>query len=409
MLGGFRVLELGDNAAYCGKIFVDLGAEVIKVERPGGDATRRQGPFFRDDPHPEHSLVWLSYNAGKKSITLDIESVAGQRIFRELVKSADFLIESFPPGYLSEIGLGYGSLSAINPRLVMISITPFGQAGPYKDYKGPDLVGMGMGGMMYITGESDRPPHRIGYPQAYLMAGCMAAIGSLVAHYHRETTGLGQYIDVSMQESVAWGAMNAPIYHELTGVTLKRAGPHRSGLSSALQRIAWPCKDGAVVLFIAGGKPFARGNRALVELMDQNGMADDFLKGIDWESFDQGTMTQELHDDIESRYVKFFMRYTRGELHKIGTDCGIRISPMMGPRDLIEYDQLKARELWQEVEHPDLNANITYPGPLFRSSPHGPQRITRAPHVGEHNEDIYVAELGLSKEDLGVLRETGAA
>ena len=409
MLGGYRVLELGDNSAYCGKIFVDLGAEVIKVERPGGDTARYESPFYQDIPHPERSLPWLSYNTGKKSITLNIETPTGQQLLKELVKGADFLFEAYPPGYLGGLGLGYETLSEINPKLVMAAITPFGQTGPYRDYQGPDLVGMALGGMLYLTGEADRPPHRIGYPQAYLMADCMAALGSLVAHYHLETTGVGQYLDVSMQESVAWGTMNAAIFYELVQVDLKRAGPHRSGLSRALQRIAWPCKDGAVVFFTAGGKPFARSNQTLVELMDKQGMADDFLKSIDWESFDQGTMTQELHDAIESRYLRFFMLFTKAELHQMGSEHGIRISPMLGPKDLLEYSQLQARDYWQEVEHSELEPPLSYPGPLFRTSPLALQQLQRAPHVGEHNEEVYVNELGLPLEQLVSLGESGVA
>ncbi len=409
MLEGFRALELGDNAAYCGKIFTDLGAEVIRLERPGGDPGRTEGPFLQDIPHPERSLPWLSYNARKKSVTLNIETTSGQELFRDLIKKADFLFEALPPGRMEELGLGYGTLSQTNPGLVMASISPFGQTGPYKDFQATDLVSMAMGGMMYVTGESDRPPHRIGYPQASLMAGCMAAIGSLIANYHRGNTGSGQFLDVSMQESVTWGTMNASIFYEFTGVNLRRAGPHRAGLSGALQRIAWPCKDGAIVFFIAGGKPFARGNRALVELMDQQGMADDFLRNIEWEAFDQGTMTQELHDTIEGKYMQFFMKYTKEELHKIGSDIGIRISPMFGPKDLLEYDQLEERGYWQEVEHPHLEATFAYPAPLFRTSPYGRKRTARAPLIGEQNEEIYIGEMGLSKEQLVTLRETGVA
>jgi len=408
MLAGYRVLELGDNAVFCGKILSDLGAEVIKIERPEGDPARRIGPFYQDDPHPEKSLFWFSYNTNKKSITLNIESETGQALFKRLVVDSDFIIESFPPGYMDKLALGYNLLSEINPKIVMTSITPFGGTGPYRDYKGSDLVGMAMGGIMYITGEADRPPHRIGYPQANLMAGIMASIGSLIAHLHRYVTGNGQFVDVSMQESVVWGTMNVSIFFEMLKIILNRAGPYRSGLSAgALQRIAWPCKDGAIVFFIGGGKPFARGNRSLVELMDQHGMADEYLKSIDWGSFDQGSMTQELHDAIENRYIRFFMKFTKAELHKMGSKKGIRISPMFSPSDILGYSQLKTRDYWQEVEHPELETSITYPSPLFRSSPFSPHRLNRAPLLGEYNNELFINELGLSQAQLVMLREAG--
>ena len=408
MLSGYRVLELGDNAIFGGKLLSDLGAEIIKVEMPGGDTARNLGPFYQDVPHPDRSLFWLSYNTSKKSITLSLKTATGQELFKKLVRKSDFVLESYRPGYMESLGLGYSTLCEINPRIVMTSITPFGQTGPYADWKGPDLIGMAMGGMMYLTGEADRPPHRIGFPQAYLMAGCMAAIGSLISHYHRELTGKGQFVDVSMQESVVWGTMNASAFFEMTGTILRRAGPYRSGLSAGvLQRIAWPCKDGAIVFFIAGGKPFARGNRALVELMDKHSMADDFLKQVDWESFDQGSMTQELHDAIETRYMKFFMEFTKAELHKIGSERGIRISPMFGPKDLVKYTQLQERGYWQEMEHSQLDASITAPGPVFRGSLFARQHLGHAPLVGEHNKDIYFGELKLTSQQLALLRQAG--
>ena len=205
MLSPYRVLDLTDEKGLlCGKLLGDLGADVIKIERPGGDPARSIGPFYHDEPDPEKSLFWFAFNTSKRGITLDIETADGQEIFKRLVKSADFVIESFPPGYMDKLGLGYSALEKINPGIIMVSITPFGQTGPYKDYKAPDIVAWAMGGQMYPCGDADRPPVRISHhSQAYLHAAAEAAVGAMMALYYREMTGEGQQVDVSIQESVA--------------------------------------------------------------------------------------------------------------------------------------------------------------------------------------------------------------
>src|SRR3989304_4246953 len=159
MLSSYRVLDLADEKGLiCGKILGDLGADIIKVEKPGGDLARRLGPFYHDDPDPEKSLFWFSLNTSKRGITLNIESVDGREIFKRLVKTADFVIESFPPGYLDKLGLGYFDLEKINPGVILVSIAPFGQTGPYRDWKTADIVAWAMGGNMAPWGEPDRPP-----------------------------------------------------------------------------------------------------------------------------------------------------------------------------------------------------------------------------------------------------------
>ncbi len=185
-----RVLDLTDDKGFlCGRILADMGADVIKIERPGGEAARNIGPFYHDIPDREKSLYWFVFNAGKRGITLDIETRQGRELFKRLVKGADFFIESFPPGYLDKLGLGYSVLSQVNSHLIMVSITPFGQAGPYRDFKAPDLVSIAMSGWMYICGDTDRPPVRVSFPQAYLNTGAEAAAACTIAYYHRERTG----------------------------------------------------------------------------------------------------------------------------------------------------------------------------------------------------------------------------
>ena len=226
----YRVLDLTDERGLlAGKIFADLGADVIKIERPGGDPARSVGPFYKDVPDPQRSLFWFAYNTGKRSITLNIESSEGQELLKSLVKSADLLVESFPPGYMDKLGLGYQVLSELNHRLIMTSITPFGQTGPYASWKGPDIVPWAMGCYMWMTGEPGRAPLRISHPpQAYLHASAMAAVGSLMALRYRAMTGEGQHVDVSAQQCPVWMLTHTYAYWDLMKVNLGRQGGWRA-------------------------------------------------------------------------------------------------------------------------------------------------------------------------------------
>src|SRR4030042_2395688 len=190
MLDAYRVLDLTDERGFiCGKTLADLRADVVKIEPPGGDPARSMGPFCRDVPGAEESLYWMAYNVNKRGITLNIETKDGQAIFKRLARNADFVIESFAPGRLKALGLGYEVLCQLNPRVILTSITPFGQSGPYREYGTADIVSMALGGYLYLTGEPDRPPVRIGFPQAYLPAALAAAAGAMIAHCARPSPG----------------------------------------------------------------------------------------------------------------------------------------------------------------------------------------------------------------------------
>ena len=213
----YRVLDLADEKGLlAGKIFADLGADVIKVEPPEGDSARRIGPFYKDEPELGNSLFWMAYNSGKRGITLDIHKEGDRELLKQLVKKADFLIESFPPGYLTELGLDYPVLEGINPGLIMASITPFGQTGPRAHWKGPDMIPWAMGGYMWMTGEPGLAPLRISHPpQAYLHVSAMAVVGSLMALHYRALTGKGQHVDVSAQQCPSWMLTNSYAFWDL--------------------------------------------------------------------------------------------------------------------------------------------------------------------------------------------------
>jgi crotonobetainyl-CoA:carnitine CoA-transferase CaiB-like acyl-CoA transferase len=408
MMNGTRALDLTDEKGFlCGKILADLGVEVIKIEKPGGDPARKIGPFWSDIADPEKSLYWFAYNSNKKGITLDIESADGQTIFSELVKTSDFVIESFEPGYLDYLGLGYETLSSLKNGLILVSVTPFGQTGPYSEYKYSDIAVMAMTGTMYQTGESDGPPVQMSMPQASMHAGADAAVGAMIAYYHREKTGEGQQVDVSMQQSAGWFQANAIPVWELNKGILKRAGAFRAGMSKDVgQRQVWKCKDGYVFFNVIGGRTGAKSLKALVDWMDSEGKATDFLRNMDWNNFDMFTVTRETMDQISGPVGKFFLSHDGKDLLKGAVPRGVSIGPLSSISDLLHDECLNARHFWKEVEHPELGRTLTYPKQFINSSEADLSTRFRAPLIGEHNAEIY-SRIGLSSQDLVFFKQAG--
>jgi benzylsuccinate CoA-transferase BbsE subunit len=382
-------------------------AEVIKIEKPGGDPARNIGPFYHSTPHPERSLYWFAYNANKRGITLDIEKSDGQKIFKSLVENADCVVESFSPGYMHKLGLGYDDLKKTNQDIIMASVTPYGQEGFYHDYKASDLTVLAMGGFLYINGDSDRAPVAIGNPQARLQASADAALGIVMAYYSRLNSGEGQYIDVSMQQSIPVNLFYVLPFWEQLGIITGRYGPFRSGLGTGVvQRMVWPCKDGFVNATLHGGAVGARTNRALIEWMDSEGLVPNSLKEINWDEFDMATLTQEFQDLVSKHIMDFFLKHTKDKLYRGAMERRIMLYPVCSSKDLLNDTQLKARDFWEEVEHPELEEVITYPGAWAKPSEMNLQRIIRAPLIGEHNQEIY-QEIGLSENELLVLKQGG--
>ena len=407
MLVSLRAIDLtNEQGFFCGRILADLGVDVIKVERPGGDPARNISPFYKDRITSETSLFWFAYNANKRGITLNIESRDGQEILKKLVKTADFVIESFPCGYMDNLSLGYPVLGGVNPKIIMASITPFGSTGPYKNYKSCELVNMAMSGLMNLSGDPDRPPVIISFPHACLNAGAQAAVAMLAAGYWREKTGKGQHIDVAIRESIIQ-MIAQPIAHwTINRVRIRRAGQHRIGWGPGLVRQIWPCKDGFVIFLLGGGGARARTNKALIDWMDGEGMAGDFLRQVDWQSFDMAKTTEDFIRPLEDAIGKFFLTHTKAELFTGGAERHVDIYPVNDCRDIAEEIQLKERDYWTEVEHPELGIHVTYPGTFVRSSEIWAGVRHRAPRIGEHNEEIFTKELGFSHAELALLKQT---
>ena len=404
-----RVLDLTTHDGYlCGRILADMGADVLKVEKPGGDPDRRIGPFYRQTPDRERSLSWFAYNANKRGVTLNLDSGDGRQIFRTLARKADFLIESFRPGYMDRLGLGYAALREINPQIVYTSITPFGQTGPYRHFKGSDLVVMAMSGLLYMTGQPGEAPLRISFPQSFLLASAHAAAASMIAHFYREATGLGQHVDVSARECVLWETSNAVPSWKLNQKILKRAGSYMSGRWADIkQKLLWKCRDGYVVFYVISGGFGLKTNRGIVEWLQEEGLATKLLMDVDWANFDLSRQTQEVQDQMEAPIAELFSRHTKAELYDQALRRKIMLCPVSTSRDICENTQLHSRNFWVEVEHPEIPDRITYPGPFARLSETPLAAASRAPLPGEHNREIYEEELSFSEKDLALLHQSG--
>ena len=397
-LSGYRVLDLsGPVGVYCGKLMADVGADVIKVEPPGGDLMRRIGPFIHDEPHPERSLYWFHFNTNKRSITLDITTTAGADLFLRLIREADVVLETYQPGFLDSLGLGYPELSGLNPGLVYVSVTPFGQTGPYKDYKASDLVGFAMGGFMYMTGWPHTPPTRLWGSQAYHTASNWAFAAALLALYDRLNTGLGQHIDVSMQEAVTMSTQHVNAAYAYEGRTYVRAGFLHTGQMVC----TWKCKDGYCSITTNTRKAWDE----LRAWMAEEGMVGDLMD----EKYDNHFILRgtDVVEQIDAQIGKWAMHHTRHEIHEWGQSRHHPFGYAATPSEMIENPQLWDRGFFTKVEHPELDAAFVYPGAPYKLSDSPWELRSEAPSIGQHNMEVYRDELGLSSEELETLGSGG--
>lgn len=395
-LSGYRILDLADSkGAYCTKLLADLGADVIKIERPEGDPMRGMPPFVDDVPHLEKSLYFLHRNANKRGITLNLETFEGRAIFQKLVKTADVLVENSPPGYMASLSLDYSVLREINPGLIMASITEFGQTGPYKDRKGSNIVDFAMSGVMITSGFPGKAPCMLPGTPAYDAASLVAAISILVALYHRGITGQGQYIDTSVHESSRLGLY--PWLVPMYSYALTEGGPPptpETRMGAAIYPV-YPCKDGMVrVIALTPGQW-----HALVRVLG----SPEVLLLPEWQNFIYRISNAA---DLYALMLEFTTKYTMAELFEAGHREGVPIVPIYDIAGFVNSPQTKAREFFVEVDHPVVGKAL-YPGPPYKCTETPCSMRRSAPCLGEHNEEIYCKELGFSKEDLTALRWAG--
>ena len=419
-LGDIRVLDLaGEIGQYCTKLLADLGADVIKIEPPGGDPVRALPPHHHK--HPEQSLYWLNLNTSKRSVTLDIEKPEGRALFEKLVATADIVVESFTPGYLDSLGIGYEALARIKPNIILTSITGFGQTGPHAKYKAPDIVGIALGGVMWLAGEPTDPPNVLPWRQGYTSASIIGACGSLTALYHRDVTGEGQHVDVSMQEALSLAQETAMQNWDMIEVLRCRAGS-RGVVPIDVPGIGiYECTDGHVFGYLGtpGGAPWS----AMLDWMVEEGGAEDlaeqpykdfidnlnlrFLTGI---FTDPSTLPQKI--GVMNHLVEVLRRFTAGkskwEMYEGGQRRRLLWGIVSTPEDIANNPQLESRNWLAKVKHPETGETLTYPGrPYYMSeTPWAVHR--RPPLVGEHNSEILGSELGITPEEWKQLEATGA-
>jgi crotonobetainyl-CoA:carnitine CoA-transferase CaiB-like acyl-CoA transferase len=288
--------------------------------------------------------------------------------------------------------------------MIITAISPLGQTGPYKDYRSTDLIAIAMGGIMSLTGKPGGVPCRLNPNHAYCLGGAYAAVASMTAYYYRQQTGEGQYIDVSLSECVVReNYSEVPVAWK---VAHRNAGRHgdimfRYGVNT---RTIWPCQDGHVTWTLFGGTIGAMENKQLAKWLDEENLLGD-IKDIDWDKWGFDGITQSEIDRIEKPVFKLLLKYTKKEIENESMRRGLRISAVSDVRDLTESAQLKFRDYWKEIEHPELGESIMYPGHLYQSNQIQAKPRFRAPLIGEHNKMIYEDELGLDSNTMAVLKE----
>jgi crotonobetainyl-CoA:carnitine CoA-transferase CaiB-like acyl-CoA transferase len=402
-LEGIRVVEYGSyiSAAFCAHLLEGLGTDVIKVEPPEGEEARRAGPFPKDAPHPEKSGLFLALNSNKRGVTLNPATVAGRKLFLALVKDADVLVENHPPGYMADLGLGYETLRKANPRLVVVSITPFGQEGPWKGWLATDLVLMNLSNVSkaisleVAAGHADeRPPIRAGGHQAGFWAGLAGATAAAMALTWRDLSGAGRHVDVSALETLI--AMNeSPIAQQGFGAPPRgrttlydwQRGTHLAIL---------PCKDGYF-----GYSP--REEHQWVAWLKVMG---DPSWGQD-PRFKTDAVRREHYAVLEPLLLEWTMQYGKEEIYRKAQAHRVPCFPVNTPADLFRSPQLAARGVFVEVEHP-LAGKLPLMREPFRVLGEAERMLKPAPLLGQHNEEVFCEMLGVARDELPRLRGLGA-
>jgi crotonobetainyl-CoA:carnitine CoA-transferase CaiB-like acyl-CoA transferase len=408
-LAGLRVLEVADEKGqFCGKLMADLGADVLKIEPPGGQSSRAVGPFLDDIPHRDRSLSFWHYNTSKRGITLNLEAPDGKGLFRRLVCTADILLETYPPGYLPSLGLGYEELARLHPRLIVCSLTPFGQTGPWRDYQTSDLLQLAAGGQMACCGYDaedvpDAPPIAPGGGNAWHIGSHFAYMAIMAAVCYRDVTGEGQYIDASIHEACALTTEAAVPTYIYTGQVVQRH-TGRAAAAEKTEPTQYITRDGAWLNTTRSGFNLTPARlRRLAEWMDTYGMAQDLLD----EKYQSSAAIQANTPHIAAALEAFFASIPLEEAWHGGQELGLPWGAVRSMDEIIDDQHLQDRGFFVEVKHPELGRSFIYPGPaaIYGRSP---WRISRcAPLIGEHNVEIFCGELGLSQAELTVLAESG--
>ncbi len=391
-LDDVRVLDLSQGLAgpICAKILADFGADVVKVEPPGGDSGRAMAPHVGDMPHPEKSLVFLLANLNKRGVTLNLDDAAGRDLLRQMARTTDIIVESYKPGYLASLGLDYAALAQENPRLIMISITPFGQTGPYKDYECEEIVTYALSGIMSISGLAEREPIKHGGMQSQYEGGLSGSVGALAALHARDMMGEGQQVDISLQDVVTSTlVIHQPMYG-WTGAVQGRRRPSGSNYGQ-VQR----CKDGYFIWQTGGGATWEE----ITEFFGQEEIKEERFSTVAGRALHGEDMDRIVLEATKDRTMQELFRTASEKYHML---FGI----VQEPKDLAQCPHLEAREFFQEVDHPVIG-RIKVPFRLW-SMPDAPATYRRpAPLLGQHNSEVYGGMFGLDAGRLAALAAKG--
>lgn len=389
-LEGYRVIDLTRReGGLCAQVLGDLGADVIQVEPPGGIEARRRAPYIGDRRDNEASLTWRAFARGKRSIVLDIETADDRALLFKLIERADFLIESEPVGHLQQRGLGIDALQALNPRLIHVSITPFGSSGPRAHWVGSDLIAMAAGGPMAITGDDDRPPVRTSVPQAYQHAAIEGAFGALVALHERHRSGRGQHVDISAQQCVTICTQSAIVGALVNGahVTRSAKGPKAGPIQL---RLTYPAKDGYASITHIFGAAIGPATKRLMEYVHDQGHCDSTLRDKDWIGYGQllatGVEPLSEFERAKAAVAACTGATTKADLLDAAMKRRLLLAPVSTMEDVVHSPQFEARGYFQPpVGEPD---RLKYPGPFARFSVTPIQYRHPAPTLDVHRQQI---------------------
>lgn len=410
MLSPYRVLDLSnERGLLAGQILADLGADTILVEPPNGSPARNLAPFAADQPGPDRSLFWWAYARNRRGITCDLDTPQGQELIRRLAATADFVIESDQPGAMAARDLGYDDLRALNPNLIYVSISAFGQDGPKAAYEATDLILMAAGGPLILAGDAGQQPVRVSVPQAWHHASGEAASAALVALRARRQIGRGQHVDISAQQSVAAATMSTIVSHGIGAVETQRVaggmvvGPFRG-------KLIWRAADGHISLTFLFGSGIGPFSQRLMNWIFECGECDLADRDLDWIGlgalFLSGQMPLSEWDRLLGVVGQFIEKRTRVELFDEARSRGLLIVPVTTVDEVAESEQFEARNFWQTHQMPGRDQPVRFPGPFVRMTASPIAYRRRAPTLGEHNAEIY-AELGLDSERLAALAAQG--
>ena len=390
-LAGVKVLDLSEDIAgsFCARLLADYGAETLKLEPPGGAALRQLGPFFHDDPHPEKSLLFLALNLNKRGATLNLETAAGREILKQLLPQVDVVVESWRPGYLASLGLGYAALQALNPALTLTSITPFGQTGPYAHYRGEEIVSYAMGMIMSISGIQGREPLKHGGFQAQYEGGLFAAAATSMALFAREFSGGGEQVDVSITECVASTMMATQTIYPFMGGTQTRRRAEGSMFGHPM-----PCQDGWIIVQTGGGASW----EDLAEFFQCPEMLEP--------RFADRAQRAENGAELDRIVVESIQERGKWELFPKAAAARMLFGLVQTPAELAQCPQLESRDFYREIDHPVIG-KIKVPAELFKLSATPYQRTRPAPILGQHNQEIYIEGLGYTADQLAEWQQAG--